>query len=52
MFKNYKEGVPWCLSRLRIQCCHCSNTGCSSGVGLISGLATSACHGCGSKKIN
>ena len=37
-------GVPlWC-SGLRIRPCHCC------GVGLITGLDTSACHGCSQKK--
>ena len=36
-------GVPQWLSGLRTQHCHCY------GLGLIPGLGTSACHGCGQK---
>ena len=37
---------------LRIQCCHCSNSGCCCGAGSIPGPGTSICHGCGQEKKN
>ena len=37
-------GVPWWLSRLRIQCCHCGD------MDSIPGPETSAASGCGQKK--
>ena len=36
-------GVPWWLSRLRIQHCHYCGSGYCCGGGLIPGLGTSAC---------
>ena len=38
------DGVPWLLSRLRIQCCHCCSLGHCSGIGSVSTLGTSSCH--------
>ena len=43
-------GVPWWLSRLRIWCCHCCASGYRCGMGLISGLGSSACHVCSPPK--
>ena len=43
-------GVPWCLSRLRIQRCHCCGTDPCCGTGSIPGPETSACHRCSKKK--
>ena len=43
-------GVPWCLSGLRIQCCHCCGWGKCCDTGLIPGPGTSACCRCGQKK--
>ena len=49
--KEYKRyGVPLWHSRLRIQHCHCSNSGHCCGMGLLPGMETSPCHGCGQKK--
>ena len=39
----------WC-SRLRIQHCHCSSSGCLCDADLIPGLAMSTCRRCGQKK--
>ena len=43
-------GVPWWLSRLRIQCCHWCGSDGYCGAGSVPGLGTSTCHGCGWKK--
>ena len=43
--------VPSWLSRLRIQCCHCCDSGYSCGTGSIPGRETFACRG-HSQKIN
>jgi len=43
-------GIAWWHSRLKIQLCHCSGSGCYCGVGLTPGLETSTCLGCGQKK--
>ena len=50
-----KKNIPWSgvllwLSRLRIQHCHCSSLGHHYDSGLIPGLGTSTCHGCGQKR--
>ena len=46
----YVLGVPWWLSGLKIQHCHCCGTGrYCGGVGSIPGLGTPVCHGCGKK---
>ena len=42
--KKIKRGVPWWLSRLRIQHSHCSGWGHWGSVGWISARGTSACH--------
>ena len=42
--------VPWWLSGLRMQCCHCCGSGYCCGVGSIPGLGISACSGWGQKK--
>ena len=47
--KKMHMGVPWWLSRLRIQCCHCSSSGCCCGRGSTLGPGTSTCHGRGPK---
>ena len=44
------SGVFLSCNRLRIWCCHWSNLGCCSGLGLIPGLGTSACYRWGQKK--
>ena len=45
--KNCEVGVPLRHSRLRIWCCHYSSLGPCCGSGLIPGLGTSTCRGCG-----
>ena len=42
--KKLSCGVPWWVSRLRIQHCHCC------GMGSVPGLGTSVGHGCSKKK--
>jgi len=44
--KNYCFRVPWWLSRLRIQHCHCCGSGDCCGMGSNPGLGTSTCHSC------
>lgn len=44
------SGVFLWRSRLRIQHCHCSGLGRCGGAGLLPGLGTSVCRGCGQKK--
>ena len=48
--KNQITGVPWWCHGLRIQCCHCPGSGCSSGTDSNPGPGTSACHKHGQKK--
>ena len=43
-------GIPWWLSGLRIQCCHCYGLGGCSGTSLIPGPGTSMCHRCSQNK--
>ena len=44
------EGVPWWLSGLKMQHCHCCGSGQFCGAGSIPGPGTSACCRCGQKK--
>ena len=43
--------VPLWPSGFRIWCCHRCAIGCTCGVGLIPGLGTSTCCGCGQKRV-
>ena len=52
LLKKTLYGAPVWHTRLRIQCCHCSGWGLSSGVCLVPGLETSICHRCGQKQTN
>ena len=45
LFKCCRTGVPWWLSRLRVQRCHCYGLGSLCGMGLVLGPGTSTCHG-------
>ena len=47
--KTKKRNSLWGRG-LRIQCCHCSSSGCCCGMGSIPGLGTSACHGYSQKE--
>ena len=44
------QGVPWWLSGLRIQHCHCCDLGHCCGKSSVPGLGTSVCCGHGQKK--
>ena len=44
------DRVPWWLSGLRIQRCHCCGSGYSCGMGLIPGLRTFTCYGYSPRK--
>ena len=50
--KNESIEVPWWLTWLRIQHCHCSGSACCCGIGSIPGPGTSTCcrHGHTQKK--
>ena len=49
--KEWNLGFPLWLSRLRIQHCHCCESGCCCGVSSIPGPGASTCHGHGQFKI-
>ena len=51
MHLKVAKGAPWWLSGLRTQHCHCCGSGYCCGVGLIPGLATSTCYGCGQERV-
>ena len=48
--KKAGHGVPWWLSRLRTQNCHCCDLGCCCGVGSILGRELLHAVGVGKKK--
>ena len=50
LYKNWYPGVPWWLSMLRIQHCHCCGSGSCSGSGSIPGQGTSTCCRCSQKR--
>ena len=51
-FFKQNLGVPWWLSGLRTWCCHCCSLGHCPGMGLISRLGISTCHGYGQKNLS